>query len=131
MKKIFSKHVLMALLCLVGLFMASCSQNNPSSSSPLANTKWAGKAMLTNVEVSFTTDECYIQVSDYANGTAVGTYKTSNSDVFVTITRTSGDFDGQLNQGDIVIGSFDLNAKTMTINLTLYGEKYPVQLTQK
>lgn len=131
MKKIFSKHVLMALLCLVGLFMASCSQNNPSASSPLANTKWAGKAMQTNVEVSFTTDECYIQVSGYANGTAVGTYKTSNSDVFVTITRTSGDFDGQLNQGDIVIGSFDLNAKTMTINLTLYGEKYPVQLTQK
>lgn len=131
MKKIFSKHVLMALLCLVGLFMASCSQNNPSASSPLVNTKWAGKAMQTDVDVTFTTDESYIQVSGYANGTAVGSYKTSNSDVFVTITRTSGDFDGQLNQGDIVIGSFDLNAKTMTINLTLYGEKYPVQLTQK
>lgn len=131
MKKIFNKHVLMALLCLLGLVMASCSKNTPSASSPLADTKWTGKAMKTNVEVSFTTDECYIQVSDYANGTAVGTYKTSNSDLFVTVTRTSGDFDDQLHKGDIVIGSFDLNAKTMLINLTLYGEKYPVQLTQK
>ena len=131
MKKIFSKHVLMALFCLISLVMASCSQNTPAASNPLANTKWTGKAMQTDVDVTFTTDENYIQVSGYANGTAVGTYKTSNSDVFVTITRTSGDFDGQLNQGDIVIGSFDLNAKTMTINLTLYGEKYPVQLTQK
>lgn len=131
MKKIFSKHVLMALFCLISLVMASCSQNTPAASNPLANTKWTGKAMQTDVDVTFTTNESYIQVSGYANGTAVGTYKTSNSDVFVTITRTSGDFDGQLNQGDIVIGSFDLNAKTMTINLTLYGEKYPVQLTQK
>ena len=131
MKKISSKHVLMALFCLISLVMASCSQNTPAASNPLANTKWTGKAMQTDVDVTFTTDESYIQVSGYANGTAVGTYKTSNSDVFVTITRTSGDFDGQLNQGDIVIGSFDLNAKTMTINLTLYGEKYPVQLTQK
>ena len=131
MKKIFSKHVLMALFCLISLVMASCSQNTPAASNPLANTKWTGKAMQTDVDVTFTTDESYIQVSGYANGTAVGSYKTSNSDVFVTITRTSGDFDGQLNQGDIVIGSFDLNAKTMTINLTLYGEKYPVQLTQK
>ena len=131
MKKIFSKHVLMALFCLISLVMASCSQNTPAASNPLANTKWTGKAMQTDVDVTFTTDESYIQVSGYANGTAVGTYKTSNSDVFVTITRTSGDIDGQLNQGDIVIASFDLNAKTMTINLTLYGEKYPVQLTQK
>ena len=131
MKKIFSTHVLMALFCLISLVMASCSQNTPAASNPLANTKWTGKAMQTDVDVTFTTDESYIQVSGYANGTAVGSYKTSNSDVFVTITRTSGDFDGQLNQGDIVIGSFDLNAKTMTINLTLYGEKYPVQLTQK
>lgn len=131
MKKIFSKHVLMALFCLISLVMASCSQNTPAASNPLANTKWTGKAMQTDVDVTFTTDESYIQVSGYANGTAVGTYKTSNSDLFVTITRTSGDFDDQLHQGDIVIGSFDLNAKTMLINLILYGEKYPVQLTQQ
>ena len=87
--------------------------------------------MKTNVEVTFTTDECYIQVSDYANGTAAGTYKTSNSDFFVTVTNMSGDFDGQLNKGDIIIGTFDLEAKTLVINLTLYGEKYPAQLTKK
>lgn len=87
--------------------------------------------MLTSVDVTFTANECYIQVSDYANGVAVGTYKISNSDLFVTITRASGDFDGQLNQGDIIIGSFDLKARTMTIDLSLYGKKYAVKLTQK
>ena len=55
----------------------------------------------------------------------------TNSNLFVTITRASGDFDGQLNQGDIIIGSFDLKARTMTIDLSLYGKKYAVKLTQK
>lgn len=131
MKKIFSKHLMMALMCLASLVMASCNSSSPSESSPLANTKWTGTAMLTSVDITFTADECYIQVSDYVNGVAVGTYKTSNTDLFVTITRTSGDFDGQLNEGDIVIGSFDLKAKTMVVNLSLYGEKYSVLLTQK
>ena len=121
------KKIMPALLCLVSLIMASCNLNNPSASSPLANTKWSGKALETELVATFTADECYIQASGYANGVAVGSYKTSN---FITITTTSGDFDGQLNKGDILIAVYNKTAQTITLNITLYGQKTKVVLTK-
>lgn len=59
---------------------------------------------------------------------AVGTYKTNQSDLYVTITKTSGSFDSQLKEGDILIGTFDLNAKKITLTMTLYGEKQTIEL---
>lgn len=129
MKKL-NKHFLLALTCLASLVMTSCSQNNPSASNPLANTKWSGKALETELVATFTADECYIQASGYAGGVAVGTYKTSGEDVFITITTTSGDFDGQLNAGDILVAVYNKTAQTITIDLTLYGQKTTVVLTK-
>lgn len=124
------KKIMMALMCLVSLIMASCTPNNPSVSNPLANTKWSGKALETELVATFTADECYIQASGYANGVAVGSYKTSNSDIFITITTTSGDFDGQLNKGDILIASLNTTAQTISLDITLYGQKTNVVLTK-
>ena len=124
------KKIMPALLCLVSLILASCNLNNPSASSPLANTKWSGKALETELVATFTADECYIQASGYANGVAVGSYKTSNEDVFITITTTSGDFDGQLNKGDILIAVYNKTAQTITLDITLYGQKTKVVLTK-
>ena len=124
------KKIMMALMCLVSLIMASCTPNTPSVSNPLANTKWSGKALETELVATFTADECYIQASGYANGVAVGTYKTSNSDIFITITTTSGDFDGQLNKGDILIANLNTTAQTISLDITLYGQKTNVVLTK-
>ena len=124
------KKIMMALMCLVSLIMASCTPNNPSVSNPLANTKWSGKALETEIVATFTADECYIQASGYASGVAVGSYKTSNSDIFITITTTSGDFDGQLNKGDILIASLNTTAQTISLDITLYGQKTNVVLTK-
>ena len=124
------KKIMMALMCLVSLIMASCTPNNPSVSNPLANTKWSGKALETELVATFTADECYIQASGYASGVAVGSYKTSNSDIFITITTTSGDFDGQLNKGDILIASLNTTAQTISLDITLYGQKTNVVLTK-
>ena len=126
-----TKTFITILLCLICMGLISCDKkkNEESSTTSLSNTKWEGTALKTNIKVPFTTEECYIQASGYATGVAVGTYKTNQSDLFITVTNTSGDFDGQLSKGDILIGTFDLKAKTMSIELTLYGQPQKVSLT--
>ena len=127
-----AKHLFMALLCFAGMILTACESKNSvqTNDNPLANTKWEGAILQTELMMIFTTDECYIQASGYADGVAVGTYKTSQSDLFVTITKTSGSFDSQLSAGDILIGSYDLSAKKITITMTLYGEKRTIVFKQ-
>ncbi len=101
-----------------------------TNTNDLDGTKWAGVALQTNVEFSFIDDECYLVLSGYANCTAVGTYKTSSPDVYVTLTKITGDSDGQLKVGDVISGKYDLSAKQMTVKIVLYGELREIQLYQ-
>ena len=115
MKKILSYCMLLMLACLT---FSSCEKGG---SNALDGTKWAGRAFDTNVSASFVGNECYITLSGYANGAGVGTYKVSEPDVFITITRLSGSSDGQLHVGDIITGKYNLVSQKMTVNIVLYG----------
>ena len=130
------KKLFTAILCLAGLVFIGCTKqenipDDTSAGNPLANTKWEGEVLQTDLSITFTSDECYIQASGYANGVAVGSYKTNQTDLFITITKTSGSFDAQLSKDDILIGSFDLDAKQMTVKMSLYGEMQTIVLRMK
>jgi len=125
-----TKNLIMAIFCLLGLTFASCDKNNPVATNDLDGTKWTGKVLQTNIEASFIDDECYIIMSGYANGVIRGSYKVSSPNVFITVTNVTGDADGQVKVGDVLSGTYDIKAKTMTIRMQLYGSMQTVTFTQ-
>ena len=112
------KKVLMAGLCLVALAFASCS-----NMSELEGTKWKGEVLETTVTATFSEKSCTIATSGYVIGNAAGTYETSKSNVIITVKTTSGSFDGQLEKGDVIRGTYNLNKGYMYISLFLYGKE--------
>lgn len=125
-----AKQFLLAVLCLLGLTLASCEKGGGSSLNELDGTKWEGRALETDVSVSFVGDECYIILSGYANGSGVGSYKVSSPDVFITITRLNGSSDGQLHVGDVLNGTYNLSTKKMTVRIVLYGDTREIVLSR-
>lgn len=127
------KRILLAVICLISLTLVSCNKNEPDDKKnyALAGTTWKGSALLTNVIVSFTKEECTILLSGYVNGTGIASYEASQSTFTATIKNTQGSSDGQLNVGDVITGSFSIEEDKMDIDITLYGEKSTIHLTQK
>ena len=113
----------MAVFCLVVLALASCSNK-----SELEGTKWKGEVLDTNVTATFTDESCTIAATGYVTGKAAGTYETSKSTVKITVKTTSGSFDGQLEKGDVIYGTYDLNKGYIDITLYLYGREMEFRL---
>ena len=126
------KNIFLAVLCLICLTFVSCNNNEPNNSknSTLAGTIWKGSALQTKVTVSFTKEECTILLSGYVNGTGIASYEATKSTFTATIKNIQGSSDGQLNIGDVITGTFDIESDTMDINIILYGEKSTIHLSQ-
>ena len=117
----------MAALCLVGLTFVSCEKSEGLDGDDfLEGTRWSGRALETDVTVTFYDDECSIVLSGYVNGAGVGTYTANKTSLVVTITRLSGDNDNQLHVGDIITGTY--TASKMHIRVLLYGEYRDITL---
>ena len=102
----------------MALALASCSNK-----SELEGTKWRGEVLETNVTALFSDESCTITTTGYVSGKAAGTYETSKSTFKMTVKTTSGDFDGQLEKGDVIRGTYNLDKGSMDITLFLYGRE--------
>lgn len=127
-----TKNLIMAIFCLFGLTFVGCEKDTPTTpttTNDLDGTKWQAKVEKTDVEASFIDDECYLTMSGYANGVIRGSYKTSSPNVFITVTHITGDADGQVEVGDVISGTYDIKAKTMSIKMRLYGSMQTIIFT--
>ena len=122
----------MVALSLVALTIVSCRNDEPGyqKNSALAGTTWKGSALQTKVVVSFTKEECTILLSGYVNGTGIASYEATQSTFTATIKNTQGSSDGQLNVGDVITGTYNIEDDTMDIDIVLYGEKSTIHLSQ-
>lgn len=116
----------------MSIVLVGCKKDkNVSSNNELTSTVWKGALENINIEISYLEDNaCYIRLTGQVIATAQGTYKTSNSTVYMTITNLTGDFGGNLKVGDVVSATYDLQKKTMVFYLPIDGSPRSIELIQ-
>ena len=127
-----AKVFLVAALSLMSLLWVGCEpKDEATSKSPLAGTIWRGALQAINIEIDYLEDNtCYIRLTGGVIATAQGTYKTTKSTVYMTITNLTGDFGGNLHKGDVLSATFDLQEETMVFYMPIDGAPRSIELIQ-